>query len=195
MRGAEPGAVVSAGTSWALGAGRLRRELGARHASVTAVNASLLIPGFSRRIMVHASPPSPPPPMLSFGEWAYTSQFLNARVKRFQLVAMIFLPNWCHLSIQSFSPLLPPLSTHFNTLVRENSGAFVQFFEMRLWCFIPPTWLRERLGLAGGSNIRGQQVPLVERRCCLWDWLQLCPCGCAVSGRLCEDPEGKVAAR
>lgn len=120
-------------------------------------------------------PPEPTPPTLSFGEWAYTSRFLNARVKRFQLVAMIFLPNGCHFSLQSFSPSPSSPLHHFNTLARKNSGAFVQFLEMRMWCLISPTWLRERLVLAGGSNIRGQQVRLLERWRCLWHWLQLCP--------------------
>lgn len=59
QRCAEPGAVV---LCWDfLDSGRLH-PAGAQHTSVTAVNTSLLIPGFSHWTMVHASHPSPPPP-------------------------------------------------------------------------------------------------------------------------------------
>lgn len=90
------------------------RPPGAPRAIVTAANASP-DPWISHWTMVHASPPSPRPPCCHLGRGPTLNNFKVQESNIFQQVAMIFLPDWCHFSIWSFPPSLPPLSTHLIT--------------------------------------------------------------------------------
>lgn len=85
---------------------------------------------------------------------------LKRKSRTFSVGSYDFLPNWCHFSIQSFSPFLPPFSTRFNTPV------------WKFWCIHLVLWnenvvlnfhniVERGWGLAGRSNIHRQQVTLL----------------------------------
>nr|KAF6328971.1 hypothetical protein mPipKuh1_008298 [Pipistrellus kuhlii] len=142
--------------------------------------------------------PRAPPPMLSPGERAHTWPFINARVKRFQPVAMVFPPSlvpFLSSVVFSFpSSPLQPSQTHARKKILVHS--FVRFFNMCMWCLLSLAWLRERaMGPGRWAPPPWAAGPLLERwRCWCCEW-RLCPSVCLSVWPCGEDTRGKVAAR
>lgn len=127
---AEPGAVVSCWDSlpWLLGRSP---PAGAQHTSVTAVNASLSIPGFPPPTMVQASQPKPlpppPPPVLLWAGLGLHLAIFKCRSQTFSAGSYVFSSQIGAISLLDhflppFLPFPPTLTSHSKILVHSFSS-------------------------------------------------------------------------